>query len=43
MISPLVLKTIKDRNEKTTEKKLERNVKKYDNICTCRHKGHKQC
>ena len=27
MISPLVLKTIKDRNEKTTEEKLERNVK----------------
>lgn len=27
MINPLVLKTIKDRNEKTTEEKLERNVK----------------
>jgi hypothetical protein len=27
MISPLVLKTLKDRNEKTTEEKLERNVK----------------
>lgn len=27
MISPLVLKTIKDHNEKTTEEKFERNVK----------------
>ena len=27
MISPLVLKTLKNRNEKTTEEKLERNVK----------------
>lgn len=27
MINPLVLKTIKDRNEKTIEEKLERNVK----------------
>lgn len=27
MINPLVLKTIKDRNEKTTEEKLEGNVK----------------